>query len=150
MTMAITIWQPWASLIMAGAKPYEFRRWPAPRGLHGSRIAIHAGARPARRTEIQDLLYRLRTEGNFGTSLDVAIATPLLERWMTAPTQLPLSSVLGTALLGTPIRCTEMTEAQGVDSDRVDHHMWAWPLTAIEPLEPFAPARGAQGFWPWP
>jgi len=26
---ALTIWQPWASLIMAGYKPYEFRGWPA-------------------------------------------------------------------------------------------------------------------------
>lgn len=25
---AITIWQPWASLILVGAKPYEFRPKP--------------------------------------------------------------------------------------------------------------------------
>ena len=27
---ALTIWQPWASLIIIGAKPFEWRRWRAP------------------------------------------------------------------------------------------------------------------------
>src|SRR5690348_14114849 len=44
-TKALTIWQPWASLIMMGAKPYEFRRWnfadkPHLAGLIGSRVVI--------------------------------------------------------------------------------------------------------------
>ncbi len=50
---AVTIWQPWASLIIIGAKPYEFRyrsylayiNHPQP----GERIAIHAGVRPVKR-----------------------------------------------------------------------------------------------------
>lgn len=25
---ALTIYQPWASLVMIGAKPHEFRGWP--------------------------------------------------------------------------------------------------------------------------
>lgn len=50
--LALTIWQPWASLIAAGAKPFEWRSWPAHRGLVGRRIAIHAGARPPRKSEI--------------------------------------------------------------------------------------------------
>ena len=29
---ALTIWQPWATLIMLGAKPFEFRRWPEEAG----------------------------------------------------------------------------------------------------------------------
>lgn len=38
---AITIWQPWASLIACGAKQYETRSWATSyRGL----IAIHAAA----------------------------------------------------------------------------------------------------------
>jgi hypothetical protein len=43
---ALTIWQPWTSLIMAGCKAYEFRTWRAPRHLWGKRIAILAAARP--------------------------------------------------------------------------------------------------------
>ena len=55
---ALTIWQPWASLVMIGAKPYEFRRWdyrdrsPA---LEGQRIVIHAGARPIKEIEVDDI-----------------------------------------------------------------------------------------------
>jgi len=39
---AITIWQPWASLIAVGAKKNETRSWKAPKELIGQRIAIHA------------------------------------------------------------------------------------------------------------
>ena len=49
---ALTIWQPWASLIIAGAKPYEFRGWRAPRALIGQRIVIHAAARKIDRDEV--------------------------------------------------------------------------------------------------
>ena len=48
---ALTIWQPWASLIMAGAKPWEWRGWAPPRSLVGQRIAIHAGARKVGRLD---------------------------------------------------------------------------------------------------
>ena len=46
---ALTIWQPWASLIAMGAKPYEFRGWKPPKSLIGQRLAIHAGARPVKK-----------------------------------------------------------------------------------------------------
>jgi hypothetical protein len=40
---ALTIWQPWASLLAHGIKAYETRSWAPPRDLMGERIAIHAG-----------------------------------------------------------------------------------------------------------
>jgi hypothetical protein len=46
---AITLWQPWASLIAHGAKRYETRHWSPPARLIGRRIAIHAAARPVPR-----------------------------------------------------------------------------------------------------
>ncbi|WP_024834139.1 ASCH domain-containing protein [Ruminiclostridium josui] len=39
---AITIWQPWASLIAHGKKKIETRSWKAPDNIIGHRIAIHA------------------------------------------------------------------------------------------------------------
>jgi hypothetical protein len=156
---ALTIWQPWASLIIALAKPYEFRSWPAPKSLIGQRIALHAGARPARKDEIADLIVRLGGNKTWSTALKPDIALPLLERWHTMPGSLPLSSILGTAMLGTPVRAREIIhEFAGrkglgggllLDSDRVEHSNWAWPLTEIQPLEPFQPAKGMQGFWDW-
>lgn len=35
---ALTVWQPWASLIIMGAKPYEFRKWD-----YRTRAAGHQG-----------------------------------------------------------------------------------------------------------
>ncbi|WP_305117811.1 ASCH domain-containing protein [uncultured Adlercreutzia sp.] len=42
---AITIWQPWASLIACGAKKYETRGWPT---KYRGPIAIHAAAKDPR------------------------------------------------------------------------------------------------------
>lgn len=39
---AISLWQPWASLIACGAKAFETRSWPPPPALIGQTIAIHA------------------------------------------------------------------------------------------------------------
>ena len=45
---ALTIWQPWASLIAEGVKTIETRSWPAPESVIGDRIAIHAAKRKPR------------------------------------------------------------------------------------------------------
>jgi activating signal cointegrator 1 len=39
---ALSLHQPWASLIAIGAKRFETRSWPAPKAMIGRRIAIHA------------------------------------------------------------------------------------------------------------
>jgi hypothetical protein len=48
---ALSIWQPWASLIMSGHKKIETRSWPAPYPIRGQRIAIASTktVRPERR-----------------------------------------------------------------------------------------------------
>lgn len=148
-THALTIWQPWASLILAGAKPVEWRGWPFPERLIGTRIAIHAGARPVKRGEIKELLLDLHFHGQAGTSLIPTIAIPLLERWHTSPGVLPLSTVLCTAILGRPIAAGDYARARGIDSNRIDHAKYGWPLTDIEPVIPMVPYKGAQGFWVW-
>jgi len=151
---ALTIWQPWATLIAVGAKPFEFRAWAAPRAMHGRRIAIHAGARATRKDEVRDLLLQLQSSHwrETGLNRDIAIAT--LEPVLSAPGSLPLRSILCLATLGTPIRGSELTAALGTgstinDSDRDQHTNWGWPLTDIDVLRPFVPATGAQGFWTW-
>ena len=44
---ALTIWQPWASLLVSGRKKYETRSWAT---AYRGPIAIHAAMRPVRRT----------------------------------------------------------------------------------------------------
>ena len=149
---ALTIWQPWASLVMIGAKPYEFRRWdyrdrsPA---LEGQRIVIHAGARPIKEIEVDDIIARMNEQVS---SLRTEIAMPLLLRLKQAYKcrgVVELSAALGSAVLGKPRRVDALFSSPA-DSDRVDHHMWAWPLTEIKTFDAPVPVRGAQGFWNCP
>lgn len=156
---ALTIWQPWASLVMIGAKPFEFRRWDyrtrAP-SLEGQRIVIHAGARPIKPDEIRDLIERLTANygaGVPGTGLRPHKALPLLHRIAAAykcQDVVELAAGLGTAILGKPRRCTDLFKGKVADSDRIDQHMWAWPMLDIQPWPAPAPMKGAQGFWRWP
>ena len=149
---ALTIWQPWASLIMIGAKPYEFRRWDyrtSERALEGSRIVIHAGARPIKLSEVEDIIARM-ADGY--SSMRAAIAMPLLERIRAAHKGrgiVPLAAGLGTAVLGKPKSVAALFNSPA-DSDRIDHHMWAWPLRDIVRWEHPVELRGSQGFWSWP
>ena len=150
---ALTIWQPWASLIAIGAKPYEFRGWdysarPGLASLVDTRIAIHAGARPVRPTEVRAILDRI-SEGTSALREDLAL--PLLERILAAhsATQravVPLSAVIATAVLRRPIPVGVLF-ADVADSDRFDHSKFAWPLDDVVRLDVPIPSRGAQGFW---
>lgn len=152
----LTLWQPWATLIMIGAKPFEFRRWDyrtRDPSLEGQRIVIHAGARAIRPDEIHDLIERLSVYQGVGTGMRGPIALPLLKRIEASYKcrgVVELAAGLGTAILGKPRRCTELFSGKVADSDRIDHHMWAWPLTDIHPFPAPVPAKGMQGFWTWP
>lgn len=169
---ALTVWQPWATLIAIGAKPYEFRGWVPPRNLRGRRIAIHAGARPVRKREVIDLIERLGDRFS-PPCLHPRLALPLLDRVLRGldrrpggpsffegdePFRLPLSSIVCTAILGEPKRGEECAAEFGYreveadhanDSDRTGTFNWGWPMLDVEPLLPPVEARGAQGFWDW-
>lgn len=172
---ALTIYQPWASLIMAGAKPYEFRGWnPRRRGgayaaLIGQRIIIHASARKINRDEVQDLLTVLRRGGESAaeTCLHADKAIPILERALTRSVSsergmidlgghgdLPWSVGLGTAILGEPRLGTDIAEDFGVprmeDTPPDEYANWGWPMLDIEVWDMPLECRGFQGFWNWP
>ena len=148
---ALTIWQHWAALIMAQAKPYEFRRYPAPQSLIGQRIVIHAGKRPPKREEILEMLEALCTTGE-GYGLYARIAQPLLAHWSDYPQSLMLGVGLGTAKLGPSTRAIDLIRDGEVDGDplRADPAVWGWQMQAIKPFDAPVPMRGAQGFWNWP
>jgi hypothetical protein len=169
---ALTIWQPWASLILIGAKPYEFRPKPFSEYVNqpavGERVAIHAGARPVRRTEVADLVVRLKEQDpDIHPCLVRAIALPFLERVLLGlasssavqlgprtvePFRCPLSAVLCTVVLGRPRPGDECARDFGRganDSDRDATFNWGWPLQDIEPVVPPVETSGAQGFWRW-
>lgn len=150
---ALTIWQPWASLIMAGAKPFEFRGWRVPRAIIGQRIVIHAAARKPDFHECRGLLLALEEGGRLAaeTCLLAEKALPILRG---CAAELPVGAGLGTAIVGEPVIGTRVAEQFGVpranDSDRDQHANWGWPLTDIDVWDTPVAMRGAQGFWQWP
>lgn len=155
-TKALTIWQPWASLVMIGAKRYEFRRWnfadkPHLAKLVGRRLVIHAGARPPRLAEVDDILNRIVSgESELDQTLAVPFLTDLRAKLAAKGTDpVPLAAALGSAILGRPRSVVDLFADQVADSDRLDQHMYAWPMADTQPFPAPVPAAGAQGFWNW-
>jgi hypothetical protein len=172
---AFTLYQPWASLVIVGAKPFEFRGWnPRERGpgyakLIGQHIIIHASARPMVADEIRQIVDNLQFGGPNAAAtclhVDKALELLLPLYHLKKPDGLPLGAGLGTALLGEPRNGIEIAVQEfgfpaegtdelpglpGFDSDREEHANWGWPLTEITPWFQPQPMRGLQGFWNWP
>lgn len=159
---ALTLWQPWASLIIVGAKPIEWRHWRAPASMIGQRIVIHAATRPVEKVEVFALRLRLIREGrqlvagetpDQPTSMTVAPALELLRAWSNGEVELPTGAGLGTAVLGTPALASDLgftLGTVGLDSDRLEKQNWGWPLADIERWDEPVPMRGRQSFWNWP
>lgn len=57
---AISLWQPYASLIAAGVKHYETRSWPT---TYRGPLAIHAAKRPPRADELAAVDDAMRAAG---------------------------------------------------------------------------------------
>lgn len=157
---ALTLWQPWASLVVAGCKPYEFRGWRAPASIVGHRIVIHAAAKKIDAEEIGNMLFVLSMRETCDEIARAAaelclvpeLAVPVLNAALEG--KLPMSAGLGTAIVGEPRNGIEIATEFGVpranDSDRDEHANWGWPMLYIERwAEPIA-MRGAQGLWNWP
>lgn len=166
---ALTLWQPWASLIIVGAKPFEFRGWRVHRSLIGQRIVIHAAARPMVAKEIRDIVDQLQFGGAnaAATCLRAEEALALLKPLyhLKRPDGLPLSSGVGTAVVGEPRNgldvaikdfgfpseaADEIPSLPGFDSDRREHANWGWPMLDVEAWPEPIPMRGKQGLWNWP
>lgn len=161
---ALTIYQPWASLVIVGAKPYEFRKWsPRERGgayaeLIGQRIGIHASTRPISAREVAEIKRKLRAGGDLAaeTCLHADKAEPVLREAskMTHNISLPFGALIGTAILGEPRNAMDIAAEFGLswanDSDRRDHANYGWPMLEIERWDEPVACRGFQGFWNMP
>ena len=149
---ALTLWQPWASLVVAGAKPWEFRSWRAPRSIIGERIVIHAGARKPSWVEVDQLKALLRAGGRYAAATALQPIETALE--VLTRGEWPLACGVGTAIVGEPRSGADIGADLGAlqvnDSDRDYHTNWGWPMLEIEAWpEPIA-MRGAMGLWTWP
>lgn len=125
---ALTIWNPWASLISEGVKPVENRNWPFEervrqrKAIIGTRIAIHAGK-----------------------TFDLDAAHGLMG-W---PPPVP-AIVVASRLVSSAILCTAVVDRFVSTMDS----RWfcgpvGWMLRDVRKFEP-VPCRGAQGLWDVP
>ncbi len=156
---ALTLWQPYASLIAIGAKPFETRSYPPPAKLIGQRIAIHAAVKPIQ--AVWRMLPRAVRE---------AIALAFARAGITDPLEfLPHGAVVCTAVLAGAYECdgplpdrasvavrrwtsgSEPRRSIAIDPFGGDYSpgRWAWLLTDVEPLPQPLPAKGKQGWWEW-
>jgi hypothetical protein len=149
---AITLHQPWATLIALGIKTVETRSWPAPERLLRQTIAIHAARRMVRRPDDRiERELRARLGGD----------------WLRA---IPTGAVVVTATLAGMARVaymdpmtghavheagTEMGCAVGRGRTPVDPWgdfsagRWLWFLDDVAALPEPIPAVGHQSFWRW-
>ena len=146
---AITVWQPWASLIAEGFKPYEFRGWMPPERLMGKPLAIHAGARPVKLAEVKELIYRLEGLGRGPNPHLKPEALPWLREVLRNPTLLPTRHMVCVARLVDVLAPNRVRDTMANDSDRGEQFNYAWKLDEVRRLEPPVRVDGRQGLWTW-
>jgi hypothetical protein len=136
---AISLWQPWASLLFVrSGKVHETRHWPAPQGLIGQTILIHASKKRMALDNYGPDLQRL-CEQHFG---------PL---WRD---EIPYGALIGAARLDTAFQIGRRGPSTEVDelAGNWTPGRFAWRFVNRRPLLAPHPAVGRQGFWfpEWP
>jgi hypothetical protein len=146
---AVTIHQPWATLIALGAKKMETRSWPT---KHRGPLAIHAGKKIDREAcEREPIRSTLAAHGY-------------------TPEKLPTGAIVATCQL---VACRQVERPSGASGmvwlSRNDGNgigwggklpneyyfgdysdgRYAWELTDINQLPEPIPAKGQQGLWNW-
>lgn len=139
---AITIWQPWASLLACGAKQFETRSWAT---SYRGPIAIHAAKK-----DISDVLRILPRD--IADQMKKAIGT----EWK----DLPTGAVIATAEL---VNVWNIAYYPGTYIPRLGDYLvpekerdfgdwtpgrFAWEFSDMKLITP-VPAKGRQGLWWW-
>jgi hypothetical protein len=149
---AISLWQPYATLIDVGAKRFETRHWPAPDRFIGKWVAIHAAARKITRAELDDFY----ADDLVGDALGFC-------HWHL---RIPYGAVVCIAKLSACWRvleyelvngilledCRKPNQRKHIDDDGFGDYSpgrYCWELSQVRSLAAAVPARGAQGWWEW-
>lgn len=137
---ALTIWQPWASMVALGIKKNETRGYPI---SYRGPIAIHAGRKSVH--EVWSMYIDRETREVICRSLNLTDFASL--------GAFPLGCVLSTANL---VDCIEITPyyISTLTSDELalgDYTIgrYAWKLADVKQFPNPVPAKGKQGLWDW-
>lgn len=126
----LSLWQPWATLVVLGVKRYETR--PRPTRIR-ERIAIHAT--------------KATPQGAVSEALKDWLCAKYGIDWFNA---LPHGAIVGTVVIEDCVP----TEKAGFSVSALEHMLGdyragrsAWRLTGASQYVPPVPAVGKQGFW---
>ena len=135
---AISLHQPWASLIAAVGKTIETRHWAPPKDIVGTRIAVHATQQLMQLPKKTHQKYNQYVEQYLGPN------------WHEST---PRGAVIAIATLKSAEQIDQYTklpdEPELLFGDYTAGR-WMWHLDEIVPLTTIYPCRGRQSFWNWP
>jgi len=155
---AITLWQPWASLIACGAKKYETRSWAT---RYRGPIAIHAAAvnpfkviRGLDDTTIAAMKNILRSSGALPQQgdfryLPLGAVVATAELVDCHPIFDDGSGWLYSAYLQRPNRPQEYIHGYELEFGDWTPGRYAWELVNVQMLAEPIPVKGKQGLWNW-
>lgn len=131
---AISLLQPWASLVAVGAKRIETRSWPA---KYRGPLAIHASKGFPK--EAQELC------------LQEPFSSALINGGYNDPLELPLGSVIVICRLD---GVWKIEKESWIPVDQVPYGdftpgRYAWDLIEVDKLSEPIPATGMLGLWEW-
>lgn len=144
---ALTLWQPWASLVACGAKKIETRSWST---TYRGPLAIHAAGKW--NTELLSMLsiWQIQTglAPLIGMLLDLSKQT-----WSGVKEEhLPRGAVIAVCNLIDCVPTDDLTQKQiGTERYFGDFSLgrYAWILEDVRQLPEPIPAKGRQGLWNW-
>lgn len=135
---ALSLWQPWASLIVWGAKEYETRDWPT---NYRGKLAIHATKRKPTYNDVlhmKDVFYPVMHQN-------------MRPDYCTLE-YLPLSAVLCICELEAVYRteqCAPYLSEQERAFGNYAPGRAAWKLKVVQVFDRPIPATGKQKLWEW-
>lgn len=134
---ALSLRQPYGSLVAAGIKPHETRHYPPPARYLGQRIAIHQAQRRLPLIDALELGAR-----HHGDPVAHGVITQMLNR------TLPAGAVVCTAVLSGAYRCGETIERRGKVLVEVVERLAGSPCTdSYVPVNRFGAYAAGRWFW---
>lgn len=144
---AITLREPWATLVAIGAKNIETRSWKAPDWLIGQRIAIHAA-----KGLTENEWSIAKCSPGFPEALKDSpwFWDSALHKFAFPETR---GKVIATAVLSGCMRFNEINRAM-IDRDELTFGdftpgRYGWLIRDVQRLPEPIPARGELGIWTW-
>ncbi len=147
---AITLTQPFATLVAIGAKRMETRSWHPPDRFVGERIAIHAGkglGPVGGMRGLRRLIGREPFHCTLAQGLGVGEMRPIID----IIDALPRGAIVATAMLGPPLHTASINldylSAQEDAFGDFTGGRFAWPLRDVLALPKPLEWSGSQGFF---